>query len=284
MIAVDAYEIFTRAREYWDTQRYVPRLNYVTVVEVYDKTRGDRIERYNSAYDAETNTVWIDPVSDYELAHPATGRGIGFDLGRGHQPAPDQDFIGVPMLAPNYSFTLGHHAPVALDRESSEEIISDIRKTFHDPKPLVTPSETPSGLPEITTVEANRHDYRISLAGEELIDNVSCYHLSLVPLHVDGRYRLRDLWIDESNYATVRAKLALNFVDGPGTMIPWTIDFGDEDGSRYIARERADAPYKYAKRSYDRVEIRFEDLAPRTAPMPITAVRVSAFLILVEPP
>jgi hypothetical protein len=50
----------------------------------------------------------------------------------------------------------------------------------------------------------------------------------------------------------------LNFVDGPGTSIPWTIDFADIGGARYIASEAADATYD--------------------------PIRVSAFLILTEPP
>jgi len=281
VIALDPYQIFAQARAYWDAQRYPRYLDYDTVVDVHD-SRGERTERYTSAYDASTNTVWVEPVSDYERAHPATGRGIGFNLGSGNQPAPDQDFIGVPILAPNYSFTIGHFTGAA-NTLSDAQVVQQVRDAFHDPTPPRKPATPGNAIPEIAVVEAFRHDYRIALAAEETIDGVLTYHLSLDPVHRDGRYRLRDVWIDERTFATVRARTALNFVDGPGTMIPWTIDFADVNGAHYIADESAGGKYNYVKRGYDRVDIRFENIRPRESALPFAPVRFSAFLILVEP-
>src|SRR5271155_1868036 len=78
--APDPYQIFARARAYWAAQRYPQFVDYDTVVDAHDGARGDIIERYASAYDSQTGRVWIDPVSDYERAHPASGRGAGLNL------------------------------------------------------------------------------------------------------------------------------------------------------------------------------------------------------------
>ena len=299
-----AYQIFAHARTYWDAQVYPHRINYSVRISVHDKA-GRRVENYRSAYDARNGHIWVDAVSDYERAHPAQGRGVGLCLSGGGaditamgpseeslrrfcggntDPAPNQDFIGVPVLAPNYSFSLrdrtGSEVRKSLD---SAQIVRQIRSEFHDPlrRPLPVQSHG-SQPPVITTVVAYARRYVITLAGEETIGTHRCYHLALRPLRVNGRHRLRDLWIDTTTYATIRARIALDFVTGPGTRIPWTIDFADIHGARYIASEHADAPYRYAGRVYDRVTIRFVNVHPRTKRMPFR-LPFATYLKLREP-
>ncbi|NNM99491.1 MAG: hypothetical protein HKL91_06820 [Candidatus Eremiobacteraeota bacterium] len=201
-------------------------------------------------------------------------------------PAPNQDFIGVPVLAPNYSFSLGDaklgKVRGALD---SAQIVRQIRAEFHDQLQRRPPTPVQvhgSQLHVITTVVAYARRYIITLAGEDMIGTHRCYHLVLRPIHINGRYRLRDLWIDTTTYATIRARIALNFVTGPGTHIPWTIDFADIHGARYISSERADAPYRYAGRVYDRVTIRFVNVHTRKKRMPIR-LPFATYLTLREP-
>lgn len=284
----DPYQIFARARAYWDAQSYPRYVDYDTVVDVHDG-RGERVQRYTSAYDSGDGTTWIDPVSDFELAHPATGRGVDFGFGgggggaSGHKAAPDIDFIGVPFLAPNYSFTIGRLNISTPSVDDPAAIVQAVRDQFHDPNPRSTGAPDASGLHEIGSVVAYDHDYRINRDADDIVNGDSAYHLTLSPFHVDGRHRLRDLWIDKTTFATIRARTALNFVDGPGTRIPWTIDFADVAGAHYIASEAADAAYVYAGKKYDRVSIRFQNIRPREEPLPFAPVRVSAFLILTEP-
>lgn len=289
----DPYFLFSQARRYWETQTYPRFLNYTVTVEV--DYRGERrVEHYASAFNAMNNTIWVDPISDYERAHPATGSGFGFNLRGGLQPAPDQDFLGVPMLSPTYSFTIGRFEPVAAPRPKTDaEIVAEVRAQFHDPDPRkkkTIPSATPAsvdpsvdGLREIAAVVAYRRAYTIVLVGDESVDGHDCFHLHLEPVHVDGRYRLRDLWLDKNTYATVRANTALNFVDGPGTHVPWTIDFGEVGGAQYIRSETSDGPVVYDTHHYPQVRIRFDDVRPRETPVYGRAVPFSAYLILSEP-
>lgn len=300
-----AYQLFVNARMYWDRQKYPHRVNYSVHINVHDKT-GTRIENYRSAYDVADGRIWVDAVSNYERSHPARARGVKFCLtgggadngtmgpsveslrrlcGGNNDPAPDQDFIGVPELAPNYSFSLGSGTVGAVRSSvlNSAQLVHQIRAEFHDP--LQHPSLVHgrrAQLSVITTAVAYARRYVITLAGEDTIGTHQCYHLVLRPITVDGRYRLRDLWIDTKTYATIRARIALNFVRGPGTRIPWTINFADIDGARYIASERAEAPYRYAGRIYDRVTIRFVNVRVRKTRMPVI-LPFATYLKLREP-
>ncbi|NNM99365.1 MAG: hypothetical protein HKL91_06170 [Candidatus Eremiobacteraeota bacterium] len=299
-----AYKIFADARTYWDKQLYPHRMNYSVRIAVRDKS-GRRVESYRSVYDARNGRIWVDTVSDYERAHPAQGRGVDFCFmaissmgvaspdgsrpmmprcGPPLAPAPNQDFIGVPILAPNYSFLLGN-AGVGKLRGAldSAQIVRQIRREFHDPLRRPLPLQAGgSKLPVIADVVAYARRYVITLAGEDTIGTHRCYHLVLRPVQVSGSYRLRDLWIDTKTFATIRARIALNFVTGPGTHIPWTIDFADIRGARYITSERADAPYRYAGRVYDRVKIHFVNVQTRKKRMPFL-LPFAAYLKLREP-
>ncbi len=300
-----AYQLFINARMYWDKQRYPHRINYSVHINVHDKA-GTRAENFRSAYDVLDGRIWVDAVSDYERSHPARGRGVKFCFAGGgaatatmgpsveslrrlcggnSDPSPNQDFIGVPELAPNYSFSLGSGTVGEVSRGvlNSAQLVHQIRAEFHDPlqyPPLMQDRRTQLNV--ITTVVAYARRYVITLEGEDTIGTHRCYHLVLRPIAMDGRYRLRDLWIDTRTYATIRARIALNFVSGPGTRIPWTINFTDIDGARYIASERADAPYRYAGRIYDRVTIRFVNVRVRKTRMPFILPFVT-YLKLREP-
>jgi hypothetical protein len=302
-----AYQLFAAARMHWSQQTYPLALDYTVRVTV-DDGNGTKTEAYVSAFNAETGQIWLDPVSDYERKHPATGHGVGFcATGSGGggpagppgigppiapalacppsiQPAPDQDFIGVPVLSPVYSFGLGPPALNFTNGQNSQELIDEIRRRFNDPMPQrPSPEPSSSSQPhEIAAVSAYARDYTIALVGRETVDGHTCDHLTLVPVHDPGRYRLRDLWIDAATSATVRARIGLNFIDGPGTKMPWTIDFTEIGGATYIASETAEGPYKYARHPYARVVVSFENVQPRSKPFPLD-LPFSAFLKLEEP-
>lgn len=285
----DPYVLFNQARTYWQHQRYPRAIGYTVTVQV-EYRGGQRVEHYASAFDAMTGDIWVDPISDFELAHPATGRGIGLNLNGSIQPAPDQDFLGVPQISPAYSFSIAAFVPSTATRPLSDaEIVAQVRAQFHDPdrrpkpKPSPTPIASDEGIPEIAAVVAYKRNYTIALLADETVNGHDCYHLHLEPVHPDGRYRLRDIWLEKSSFATERVKTALNFVDGPGTQVPWTIDFTDVGGAHYVASESADRPVTYSSHHYPNVRISFENIHELAGPMPRRIVPFSAYLILTEP-
>src|SRR6516165_2516182 len=113
----DPYQIFARARAYCLQQSYPPLVEYTVAVSVLEGG-SVKTERYWSAYDSMSQQVAVDAVSDYERAHPAyaaPGLNLHFqipllqkDLGRSQKPA---DYLGVPVLAPNYTFGMASIPP-----------------------------------------------------------------------------------------------------------------------------------------------------------------------------
>ncbi len=262
--APDPYEIFANARAYWQEQSYPMLLDYDIAVDVTEGGH-ERVERYAAEYDAVSGIPHLDPVSDYERAHPTVAKGInlgilGFRL---NKPVPPIDFLGVPYLAPNYSFGMAPFVPAPTPTPfNSAALVAQIRKEFHDPNPRATPtpSPTPNSLEEIATVYAHNRDYTITLIGTDTIDGHVCYHLGLTPTRDPGRYRIRQAWIDEQTFAPWQLEDALNFTSGPGTNVAWTIHFDDVAGAHYVREEDALAPMSTGGEIYAETALRFENL------------------------
>ena len=262
--APDPYQIFGDARAYWQQQSYPMLLDYTVAVDIVEGGN-ERAERYTSEYDAVQGVVRVDPMSDYQLAHPVVPKGI--DLGilgfRLNKPLPSVDWIGVPYLAPTYSFGMAPFVPAPTPTPfNSAALVDQIRKEFHDPNPRATPSAspTPNGLEEIATVYAHNRDYTITLLGTQMIDGHACYHLALAPTRDPGRYRIRQAWIDEQTYATWQLQDALNFTSGAGTNVAWMIHFDELDGAHYVREEDALAPMSTGGEIYTKTAVRFENL------------------------
>jgi hypothetical protein len=263
----DPYAIFANARIYWERQHYPAYVAYTVAVDVLEAGT-HKVEHYDSTYDATRGIVHVDPVSDYERAHPPSGRGVnllfgiqfaGIKLGRPEAPI---DFMGVPQLAPNYSFGIATFVPAS--KMTSAELVQQIRAQFRDPAPSPTPDAT-SSLHEIATVTAFKRNYKITLVGIETVDGVDAYHLQLKPLQDPHRYRLRDVWIDTQTYATQKLASDGNFVDGPGPGAPWTVTFVNVGDAHYISEEHTAASLAFRGLRYVETTVRFENIHPQTA-------------------
>ncbi len=259
----DPYQVFARARAYWLTQRYPMKVQYDVAVSATEGGKA-RIERYESGFDAVSNEIVFDPVSDYERAHPVrpTGANVSFFGIPINKPLPPVDWVGVPKLAPNYSFGMAPFVPAPTPTPfNSAALVERIRTEFHDPNPRArsTPGVAP-GIPEIATVVAHNRDYAITYLDAETIDGHPCYHLALRPQRDPKRFRIRQAWIDEATYATWQLVDALNFRGGAGTRVPWTIHFSDVDGAHYISEEDANAPMARRGEIFSNVAVRFEDV------------------------
>jgi hypothetical protein len=261
--ALDPYQIFARVRHYWETQEYPEVIEYTVAIRVFERS-GFKTERYYSGYDSSTSKVSMDVVSDYETAHPYYPHGINFGAmgAEATHTSAAVDFLGVPMLIPNFSFGLGSPRYAGTQTTvSSTELIRAIRADLHDPNPHPSPAPTAvpnTSLREIVEVSSSVRTYDISLVGIELVDDKPAYHLSLKPLHDPQRNRLRELWVDAGTYAPLRLVTALNFVSGPGTSMPWLITFEQNDGVTYIDRETTLAPTSFERHRYDSVVVVFE--------------------------
>jgi len=167
------------------------------------------------------------------------------------------------------------------------QIVAEVRAAFHDPNPraAVAASPPPSngGLHEIADIKVFKRDYTITFVGTDAVQGHACYHLALLPTRSPHDYRLRDIWIDRATGATRKLREAINFKNGPGTDVPWTITFARIDGAQYVARERADAPMSYRGLVYAHASVAFIGVAATTALPPTMIVPATADLILNEP-
>jgi hypothetical protein len=290
----DPYAIYDQAQRFWLVQRYPPYLAYDVAVRV-DERGNVRVERYDSAFDATTGSIWVDPVSDYELAHPYVVHGLNLFLnilgGQGvrlNKPEAPVDFLGVPELAPTYTFGMTPFVPVAppSTAQDTAALVAAVRKSFHDPYRsgrTPPPATNAPALREIAHSLVNARAYTIGIVGEEVVNGHLCYHLALHPSRDPKRYRLRQLWVDERTGATWRLQEALNFVDGPGTGVSWTVNFANVDGAQYIADESSDAPMRYRGLVYSHTVVAFEDIHAISVPQTHTLSFEPSTDVLLEP-
>lgn len=283
--APNPYGIFAAARAHWESQRYPRYIDYMVVIRVSDGEL--KTNHYSTAYDARTDLAHVDPVSSEERAHPHYVRGefnfgiplLGVRIGK---PDPPADWLGVPILAPNYSFGIAQYTPP--QRLTDKQLVAIIRREYPNPRPTSAP--IPSGaLKIIGDVTAIHQHYEMRLLDTEPYASGMAYHLGLRPLDDPGKYRLRELWIDTKTDATIKLISAGNFVDGPEPGIRWTVTFKQIDGIQYIDTETADAPLDFYGRHFANSTISFEQITTpaRTSLLHPIFTPESAQALLVEP-
>ena len=264
----DPYQIYSRARAVWMAQRYPDYVAYTIAVAV-DEGGVRKTAHYRAIYDATHDRIYMNGVSEEERADPhvPTGTNITLEPKRnwmtlfkrhvGH-PEDAVDYLGVPMLAPNYSFGIAAYVPaVATSKADQAALVEQIRRQFNDP---MSPNkarqlDAVTGLKEIGRVVSTDRDYAIAYDGIDAIDGVPAYHLTLRPLHPSDKLRLRELWIDARTYGTIKLVTEGNFID---SMVPWATTFVTIGGAQYIAFEEALAPVGSGRHLYDRATISFE--------------------------
>ncbi|HEX3549709.1 MAG TPA: hypothetical protein VHT53_05005, partial [Candidatus Elarobacter sp.] len=129
--------------------------------------------------------------------------------------------------------------------------------------------------------------YRILFAGTETVDEKAALHLTLAPLVDPRRDRLRDLWIASDSFRPVRARVAGNFTGKAESGVPWLIAFTTVDDATYVASETSEGAVRRGTATFDRVEIRFENVRPdrsATADLRFARPRSVAGLNAIEEP
>lgn len=226
--AVDAWSIFAHTRSAVTGVQYPWRLDYTIAVSGLD---GEKpvADHYRASCDLSDGTIKLFPISDEQLAAPPpvphgfnvsisiAFYGGGFTIPVGH-PAPYQDLIGEPLIAPTYMFGLRYSG------------------VPYNVKPV---GNEPTTLPVIATVSTQNRDYAVTLAGTAVLDGVAVYDLQLKPLRKPKDNRLRELWVGTSDYLPRKAVVAGNFTTAPLVDVRWTIDFTVANGTPYVTREAA---------------------------------------------
>ncbi len=175
-----------------------------------------------------------------------------------------------PLVEPDASFGLvRHRSGPALVGSSGLAPVAGAVPAPPSATPLAVPSPAPGAastekpLRELARVEAVARDYRIALVGIERVRDADAYHLSLVPLRDPRLYRLRDLWIATSDYATLKLDVDGLFEGKPYDGVRWTVNYVEMDGRAYVQQIKTDETLHFgldrpvAGLEYDFVEYAF---------------------------
>jgi hypothetical protein len=270
MMMTDPYAIFAAVQRSWQSAVYPRKMSYGVTVSVSGNAVTSQAH-YHAYYDAAQNSVRVVPISDEELAHPYTPHGINFNLSLplgGSIPlsAPQRtfDYLGVPVLAPNYSFGIVPNGPVNA-MPSGMALVREIRKEFHDPFPPRVQQSNPNDLKTIAEVVVAHRQYVITLDGTQTLDGHPDYHLSLQPVTDPGTYRLREMWVETANYAVDRLITGGNFTSGDLGHVRWQIDYRQLGGAPFITSETCFGPVNLDRRHYESASIAFTAIAPISA-------------------
>jgi protein-S-isoprenylcysteine O-methyltransferase Ste14 len=264
------YEIFERARDVWSSQQYPPYVSYTIVVDV-DQKGVQKTDHYVATYDSRHDRVYADVVSKEQKTDPYFPRGINMSIDPKRKfqtlfkrpvgdPERAVDYLGVPLLAPNFSFGIAPYVPQFASAQANQaELVEQIRREFHDPMHAQQEADLSrvAGLKQIANVVSANRRYIITDKGIETINGTQAYHLSLRPVRPDPRLRLRELWIATRSFATLQLVTQGNFADDA---IPWLITFANVGGAQYIASETAEKPVSNGRFTYERAAISFQDI------------------------
>jgi hypothetical protein len=234
-----AEAIFARTRAAIVARSYPSTIAYK--VRVSGSRGGTWTGRSYQSYERwPSGAVLARTISDEENAHPTKPSGVtlGF-FGMSTGASGQADLLGVPKLAPTYAFGLGTPPQT-------------------EPGPG---SAGGSGLRTIGSVLAQARNYAARLVGEESVDGTTCWHLRLRPLGNPGKYRLRDLWVEESSYQTIRLRTYGNFTAKETGSGLWTVAYALVGGSWYLTSEISNGPVEGADGWYAHVAVQFTGIA-----------------------
>jgi hypothetical protein len=214
--------------------------------------------------------IRVNGISEEEAAAPHDARGVNFhvvvefswnknaggQLGHWEQDAHRKealpDYLGVPLLSPEYAFGL---------RPAFQPDTSGDNQEGADKNPL----------PTIATVSTSQRVYNITLVGSpEALDGLLAYHLRLQQLRDPTKYRLRELWIDVYNFAVLKLVTQGNFTRAPMNAVPWVVTFQNIGGATYIDTEQAAAPLAFRQdRTFTAATITFTDIREADSRLPM---------------
>ncbi len=271
-------QIYANAQRVWTAHVPPAHLSYVIAVT---ETQNDvaKTRHYRVNEDTLDGTVAADAISAEEAVDTNNVTGVKFIAAiRSHGndfkkqlTAGDADFLGVPQLAPDYTFGVARRRMV------------DYLAT---PEPEPSTDATAIVGKHIGSVSAVARRYAITLTGTETIGDRSAYHLTLVPLADPARYRLRDMWVDTATSDVLQLRSAGNFDSKFTRGVPWLVTFRGDGDARYIASEIAEKPIDFGeKHRYDAVQIVFSGItAVHIAPVTLGNIAPTPGLALLREP
>jgi hypothetical protein len=228
----EADRIFGAARAWWETRADVPYLTYGALIRyrhgghIFDNWWNATLRTKDHALHLERIAIPADEAKRLK-GFPITI--FGFKIADTNADA-EPIRVELPSIDPISDFGV-------LSRyRSNVSVNSDAT-----PNPLdePEPKATAGDLKEIGVVQAYTRDYDVRLAGVETLHYGDAYHLRLIPLRDPAVFRLRDLWIAKSDYATMQMAVDGIFHGKPYDAVRWTVSYVPIESHWYLQQVRA---------------------------------------------
>ncbi len=261
--------IFAHAKDAWRARQALPFVEY-GLLERYTWRNRTHDNWWHAAYRVSDHALSLHRIIvAQDEAERLRGTAFAIHL-RTHWGAaraetletnPNADAFPVldPLMDPDASFGLLRRDPqgqlsgaVTLDPAAEPRALSAPSPSPAPPLPtrIARGVATDAPLREIARVEAVARDYTIALAGVERIRATDAYHLVLTPLRQPHLYRLRDLWVDTSDYATVKLDVDGIFQGKPYADARWTVTYVNLDGQPYVQQIKTDDTLRFGMDRY----------------------------------
>ena len=227
--APDAYAIFDNVRKAWGASAYPRYAEYVAVVSFHNGPRFIR-RSWETTEDLRTGYIYSKAFSREEQANPKVPHGVNVVIpflgNLNKEPVPDP--IGQVAFAIDQDYGLSPNP-----------------RHFTATNDMSTIDAQRSALPVIGHTGTVLRDYDVRLIETTTDAQGPEYHLALKPLRDPWHHRLRELWVDGTTWAPEEA-----VVDGisgrpPLSKVRWRVEYRQDQGATYIARETALAPVDY---------------------------------------
>jgi hypothetical protein len=249
--------IFSRAKDAWRSRAELAFVTY-NLRERYTWRGRSHEDWWQGAYRDRDRNVALHRIivaSDEEQRLKGAPIALNLSLHHGQAHAdsldtnPNADAFPIldPLIEPNASFGL-------VRRDSKAPLVNaGVTPAAAQPSPTPAPngpSPAPSPLVErplreLVHVEAVARDYSIALAGLERVRGIDTYHLTLVPVRQPSLYRLRDLWVATSDYATVQLAVQGLFDGRPYDAARWIVDYVTLGGRAYVQQIHTDDSLRF---------------------------------------
>jgi hypothetical protein len=226
---LDANAIFDNVRKTWGAGAYPRYAEYVAVVSFHNGPKFIR-RSWETTEDLRTGLIYSRAFAREEQASPAVPHGINVfipflgNLNKEHVPDP----IGQVAFAIDQDYGL---APTArkFTATSSTSVLDAQR----------------SALPIIGRTGTVARDYAVTLIETVTDEQGPEYHLGLKALRDPAHHRLRELWVDGTTWAPEEALVDGISARAPLNKVQWRVEYRQNQGATYIARETALAPVDY---------------------------------------
>jgi hypothetical protein len=226
-----AERLFARAKDWWRQRKEVPYATFGALIRY--KHSGHIFDNWwDAAFRSKDGLLRLKHIAVPEddakrlKGFPITIFGFKiFDTNPDAEPIRLED----PQIEPTSDFGL-------LSRYSSRVFVS----SEPTENPLLYPEPGATPLREVGRVEVATRDYDVRIVGDEELRYGESYHLKLTPLRDPRTYRLRDLWIEKTTYATMQLSVDGIFNGKPYDGVRWTAHYVPLGGRWYLQQLRGD--------------------------------------------